>query len=57
MAEVAPIISDLAVILIIAGIALAIVMFILWIIWVIVHRGRKRGRDAVSGTPAKHAGR
>lgn len=43
--------------LIIAGIALAIVMFILWIIWLIVHRGRKRGRDAVSGTPAKHAGR
>ncbi len=43
--------------LVIAGIALAIVLFILWIIWLIVRRSRKRGRNAVSGTQAKHAGR
>ena len=43
--------------LVIAGIALAIVLFILWIIWLIVRRSRKRGRNAVSGTQVKHAGR
>ena len=35
----------------------AIVLFILWIIWLIVRRSRKRGRNAVSGTQVKHAGR
>ena len=43
--------------LVIASIALAIVLFILWIIWLIVRRSRKRGRNAVSGTQVKHAGR
>lgn len=43
--------------LVIAGIALAIVLFILWIIWLIVRRSRKHGRNAVSGTQVKHAGR
>lgn len=43
--------------LVIAGIALAIALFILWIIWLIVRRSRKRGRDAVGGSQVKHAGR